>query len=180
MLKWSMRWDLSDLLSKSHGVIFKLIWHEVHFEKFVSRKNLALEMNSKFNCFPCFIFIPLLCIWSPLYFVKISWEKIPYSYDLLIETTWNRFFSSQFCPLKNVKNLLTILKKLLKFLIRSIFQNFWKQHCVTKSLFYELDTSNFGYLLFFWICWAVLSFSKIGQHWYQTFYKGPSFEFLVD
>ena len=119
MLKWSMRWDLSDLLSKSHGVIFKLIWHEVHFEKFVSRKNLALEMNSKFNCFPCFIFIPLLCIWSPLYFVKISWEKIPYSYDLLIETTWNRFFSSQFCPLKNVKNLLTILKKLLKFLIIS-------------------------------------------------------------
>ena len=63
---------------------------------------------------------------------------------------------------------------------RSIFQIFWKPHCVTKSLFYELETSNFCYLLIFWICWAVLSFSKIGHHWYQTFYKGPSFEFLVD
>ena len=37
---------------------------------------------------------------------------------------------------------------------RSIFQTFWKLHCVTKSL---------------------LSFSKIGQHWYETFYKGPPF-----
>jgi hypothetical protein len=27
---------------------------------------------------------------------------------------------------------------------RSIFQTFWKVHCVTKSLFFELETSNFG------------------------------------
>ena len=32
---------------------------------------------------------------------------------------------------------------------RSIFQTFWKPHCVTKSLFFELETSNFGYLLIF-------------------------------
>ena len=27
---------------------------------------------------------------------------------------------------------------------RSIFQTFWKVHCVTKSLFFELETPNFG------------------------------------
>ena len=47
---------------------------------------------------------------------------------------------------------------------RSIFQTFWKVHCVTKSLFFELETSNFGCLLIFSFCWAVKSFSKIGQH----------------
>jgi hypothetical protein len=30
-----------------------------------------------------------------------------------------------------------------------IFQTFWKVHCVTKSLLFELETSNFGYLLIF-------------------------------
>ena len=28
---------------------------------------------------------------------------------------------------------------------RSIFQTFWKPDCCTKSLFFELETSNFGY-----------------------------------
>ena len=32
---------------------------------------------------------------------------------------------------------------------RSIFQTFWKVHCWSKSLFFELETSNFGYLLIF-------------------------------
>ena len=32
---------------------------------------------------------------------------------------------------------------------RSIVQTFWKLHCVTKSLFFELETSNFGYLPIF-------------------------------
>ena len=27
---------------------------------------------------------------------------------------------------------------------RSIFQIFWKVHCVTKSLFFEIEISNFG------------------------------------
>ena len=27
---------------------------------------------------------------------------------------------------------------------RSIFQNFWKVHCWSKSLFFEIETSNFG------------------------------------
>ena len=32
---------------------------------------------------------------------------------------------------------------------RSILQTFWKTDCVTRSLFFELETSNFGYLLIF-------------------------------
>ena len=63
---------------------------------------------------------------------------------------------------------------------RSIFLTFWKLHCVTKSLFFELETSNFGCLLILSFRWAVLIFSKIWQHWYYTFYKGPPFEFVVD
>ena len=27
---------------------------------------------------------------------------------------------------------------------RAIFQTFWRLHCVTKSLFFEIETSNFG------------------------------------
>ena len=63
---------------------------------------------------------------------------------------------------------------------RSIFQIFWKLHCCTKSLFFELETSNCGYLLIFWFSLTVQSFSKIRQHWYYAFYKGPPFEFLVN
>ena len=33
-------------------------------------------------------------------------------------------------------------------------------------LFFELETSNCGYLLSFWFPLTVQSFSKIGQHWY--------------
>ena len=47
---------------------------------------------------------------------------------------------------------------------RSIFQTFWKDDCCPKSLFIELDNSNFGYLLIFKFCLTVQSFSKIGQH----------------
>ena len=32
---------------------------------------------------------------------------------------------------------------------RAIFQTFWKEHCCAKFLFFELETSNFDYLLFF-------------------------------
>ena len=49
---------------------------------------------------------------------------------------------------------------------KSIFQTFWKLHCCTKSLFFELETSNCGYLLIFWFPLTVQSFSKIGQPWY--------------
>ena len=35
-----------------------------------------------------------------------------------------------------------------------------------KFLFFELETSNFGYLLIFKFPLTVQSFSKIGQHWY--------------
>ena len=59
---------------------------------------------------------------------------------------------------------------------RSIFQAFWKVHCCAKSLFFELETSNCGYLLIFWFPLTVQSFSKIGQHWFKTIYKGPPFD----
>ena len=49
---------------------------------------------------------------------------------------------------------------------RDIFQTFWKLHCCTKSLFLELETSNFDYLFIFWFFLTLQSFSKIGQHWY--------------
>ena len=39
-------------------------------------------------------------------------------------------------------------------------------HCVTKSLFFELESSNYGCLLIFQFCWAVQSFNKIGHHWH--------------
>ena len=40
---------------------------------------------------------------------------------------------------------------------RAIFQTFWKPDCCTKSLFLELETSNFGYLLIFLFLLAVQS-----------------------
>ena len=52
------------------------------------------------------------------------------------------------------------------YIKRSIFQTFWRLHCCPDFLFIELDTSNFGYLLIFWFCWAVQSLRKIGQHLY--------------
>ena len=63
---------------------------------------------------------------------------------------------------------------------RSIFQIFWRLHCCAKFLSFELETSNFGYLLIFSLCWTVPSLRKIGQHLYYTFYKGPPFEFWVN
>ena len=48
------------------------------------------------------------------------------------------------------------------FFKRAIFQTFWKLHCCAKSLFFDLETSNYGYLLFLFLL-TVQSFSKIGQ-----------------
>ena len=63
---------------------------------------------------------------------------------------------------------------------RCIFQIFWRLHCCAKFLSFELETSNFGYLIIFWFSLTMQSFRKIGQHLYQTFYNGPPFEFLVN
>ena len=57
---------------------------------------------------------------------------------------------------------------------RTIFQIFWWAHSCTIFLFLKLETSNFGYFLNFQF--PLQSFSKIGQYWYLTFYKGPPFE----
>ena len=46
---------------------------------------------------------------------------------------------------------------------RSIFQTFWKDDCCDKFFFFELETSNFGYLLIFEFSMTVQSFRKIGQ-----------------
>ena len=39
--------------------------------------------------------------------------------------------------------------KKLTFCKRAIFQTFWRLHCCAKFSFFELETSNFGYLLIF-------------------------------
>ena len=50
-----------------------------------------------------------------------------------------------------------------KFLFkRSIFQKFWKAYCCTKSLFLELETSNFVCLLIFLI---FLNYAKFQKDW---------------
>ena len=45
---------------------------------------------------------------------------------------------------------------------RSVFQTFWKLHCSTKSLFFELETSNCGYFLIFFISF---NHAKFQQDW---------------
>ena len=60
---------------------------------------------------------------------------------------------------------------------RSIFQTFWKVHCVTRYWFLELEDPNFGYLLIFLLCSAVQSFSKI-----RHFIRVPTlmfYDFLI-
>ena len=55
---------------------------------------------------------------------------------------------------------------------RAIFQIFLKTYCCTKSLFFELETSNFGYLLIFWFPLKVRQSQKqighIHNGWYST------------
>ena len=84
------------------------------------------------------------------------------------------------CPrlflVTNIKVLQLLLLKIEVLSVasyRGIFQTFWKLHCCTKSFsFFELETSNYGYLLFLFTL-TVPSFSKIRQHWCYVFYKGP-------
>jgi len=52
------------------------------------------------------------------------------------------------------------------FFKRAIFQTFWKLHCCAKSLFFELETSNCGYLLFFKFSLTIQSSRKIEQTLY--------------
>ena len=48
-------------------------------------------------------------------------------------------------------------------LSKEYFPTFWKQYCCAKFLFFELETSNFGYLLIILFSLVVQSFKKIGQ-----------------
>ena len=57
---------------------------------------------------------------------------------------------------------------------RAIFQTFLKLHCFTKSLFFELETSNCGYLLIFWFPFTVQSFSRIGKALIGWWLKSPA------
>ena len=66
----------------------------------------------------------------------------------------------------NFTQFLTPLLSVSIFWQRAIFQTFWKDEGCAKFLFFELETSNFGYLLIFWFPFTVQSFRKIGQHWY--------------
>ena len=51
----------------------------------------------------------------------------------------------------------------ISFKERSIFQTFWKVHCCAKSLFFQLETSNCGYVLAYFL----ISFNraKFQQDW---------------
>ena len=55
-----------------------------------------------------------------------------------------------------------ILDSRHKIIKRRIFQTCWKVHCCTKSLFFELETSNLGSLLIFLISFDC---AKFQNHW---------------
>ena len=46
---------------------------------------------------------------------------------------------------------------------RAVFQTFWKPDCSPNSLFFELETSNFGYLPISIFCLKGLSFKPSGN-----------------
>ena len=60
-------------------------------------------------------------------------------------------FFKNFYNQAGVKSTVSWVFEDLKFK-RSIFQTFWRLHCCANFLFFELDTSNFGYLLIFRFC----------------------------
>ena len=64
---------------------------------------------------------------------------------------------------------------------RAIFQTFWKDDFCTKSLFFELETSNFGYILAYFL--ILFDYAKFRKDW-TTFIldilQGSPFEFLVN
>ena len=50
---------------------------------------------------------------------------------------------------EEIKGPLNLVLNIPLFCQRSIFQIFWKLHCFAKFFLFELETSNFGYLLIF-------------------------------
>ena len=60
---------------------------------------------------------------------------------------------------------------------RAIFQTFWKHHCFTKFLFFELEASNFGYLLILKFCKSVQRACR--TKFYMTFYRNRKFELFA-
>ena len=59
---------------------------------------------------------------------------------------------------------------------RCIFQIFWRLHCCAKFLSFELETSNFGYLIIFWFSLTMQSFRNIWQHLYQDILQWSPFD----
>ena len=72
-----------------------------------------------------------------------------YSKFLLMKSSKKYFIFSSACYL--IIWLMTSLKNFGKIGILNIWQLafLWKVHCCAKFLFFELETSNFGYLLIF-------------------------------
>ena len=56
---------------------------------------------------------------------------------------------------------------------RSIFQTFRKLHCVTKSLFFELETLNFGYLLIFYFAELCKVSARLDNIYIRHFIRVP-------
>ena len=86
---------------------------------------------------------------------RYCWEKntIPSHVQM-----WQMYIPTLGCQIDEYTRLLgtkeTCRKKQTQrqtnvFTKRSIFQTFWKPDCVTRYLFFEFETSNFGYMLIF-------------------------------
>ena len=79
--------------------------------------------------------------------VKICWMKIR-------EIMWG----ADHCIHKDFGSIVKLKNE------SGIFWTFWKLLCVTKSLFFELETSNFGYLLIYFFAELFKVYRKIQQH----------------
>jgi hypothetical protein len=62
-------------------------------------------------------------------------------------THYNKYKKNWCMPGKYMFSFEVINFKVWTIFKRSIFQTLWKDDCCIKSLFFELEASNFGYLL---------------------------------
>ena len=68
-----------------------------------------------------------------------------------VKTTARSIYKGEQVHQSILKSMCPFLKILYEIYLgyMYIFQTFWKPDCCTKSLFFELETSNFGYLFIF-------------------------------
>ena len=100
-------------------------------------------------------------------FVSPTWKlDNPYCHNLcwLAQNgIWMNSFVILQCA-KPFSNPLIYFIKVIILVQRSIFQTFWNPNSCINSLFFELETSNFGYLIIFPILLSCAKFQQLGQH----------------